>query len=316
MRRVFKVNTLLLGRSSKSDDDETVGQFGEGYKIAALVLNRLGKTFTIYNNMMNQVWTSKFKNSRKWLDKLLAFYVEPVQSPDDSLVIEVGNVTQDEADGISEIWLSDADITRVHTGYGDILTDEEYSGMFYVNGLYIECGGEFNYGYDFKPRYISLERDRKSCDSWNARQVTCKMIASAILSGSLDFETTKVLIEKDTDDINLMEFTSHDGIEKIAEKLSESFDEKYNSSKVYVPVNSDVDSQRVKAYGGIPVIVPYRVSSMLSDFREERIKYLRDTSPSDDTLTVKERFQKWYTLYSHRLNYEAKGELEKLINML
>lgn len=188
--------------------------------------------------------------------------------------------------------------------------------MFYVNGLYIECGGEFNYGYDFKPRYISLERDRKSCDSWNARQVTCKMIASAILSGSLDFETTKVLIEKDTDDINLMEFTSHDGIEKIAEKLSESFDEKYNSSKVYVPVNSDVDSQRVKAYGGIPVIVPYRVSSMLSDFREERIKYLRDTSPSDDTLTVKERFQKWYTLYSHRLNYEAKGELEKLINML
>lgn len=63
-RSRLKVNTLLLGRSSKSDDDETVGQFGEGYKIAALVLNRLGKTFTIYNNMMNQVWTSKFKNSK------------------------------------------------------------------------------------------------------------------------------------------------------------------------------------------------------------------------------------------------------------
>ena len=73
-RSRLKVNTLLLGRSSKSNDEDTVGQFGEGYKIAALVLNRLGKTFTIYNNMMNQIWTSKFKNSRKWLDKLLVFF--------------------------------------------------------------------------------------------------------------------------------------------------------------------------------------------------------------------------------------------------
>ena len=55
-RSRLKVNTLLLGRSSKSNDEDTVGQFGEGYKIAALVLNRLGKTFTIYNNMMNQIY--------------------------------------------------------------------------------------------------------------------------------------------------------------------------------------------------------------------------------------------------------------------
>lgn len=61
----LKISTLLLGKSNKSNDEDTVGQFGEGYKIAALVLNRLGKTFTIYNNEKKEIWTSRFKNSAK-----------------------------------------------------------------------------------------------------------------------------------------------------------------------------------------------------------------------------------------------------------
>ena len=61
----LQINTLLLGRSSKTNNSDTVGQFGEGYKIAALVLNRIGKTFTIYNNNKNEVWKSKFVNSCK-----------------------------------------------------------------------------------------------------------------------------------------------------------------------------------------------------------------------------------------------------------
>lgn len=321
-RSRLKVNTLLLGRSSKSTDQDTVGQFGEGYKIAALVLNRLGKTFTIYNNMMNQVWTSKFKNSRKWLDKLLAFYVEDVQSTNDSLVIEVGNVTQEEYDQLTEIWLSDPSVARIRTEYGDILTEPEYSGKLFVNGLYIECSGDFSFGYDFKPRYMVLERDRKSCDSWSARQVTCKMITSALLSGELDFDTAKELIEVDADDINMIDYTYIEGggKERLIENLEKSFEEQHpsesKSSSVYVPVNSEIDKERVNAYGGIPVIVPHNVAGLLSDYREKRITQLKDSYAGDETLTVKERFQKWYDLYARQLNPEAKEELGKLINML
>ena len=321
-RSRLKVNTLLLGRSSKSTDQDTVGQFGEGYKIAALVLNRLGKTFTIYNNMMNQVWTSKFKNSRKWLDKLLAFYVEDVQSTNDSLVIEVGNVTQEEYDQLTEIWLSDPSVARIRTEYGDILTEPEYSGKFFVNGLYIKCSGDFSFGYDFKPRYMVLERDRKSCDSWSARQVTCKMITSALLSGELDFDTAKELIEVDADDINMIDYTYIEGggKERLIENLEKSFEEQHpsesKSSSVYVPVNSEIDKERVNAYGGIPVIVPHNVAGLLSDYREKRITQLKDSYAGDETLTVKERFQKWYDLYARQLNPEAKEELGKLINML
>lgn len=197
----------------------------------------------------------------------MLFFVEDVQSPNDSLVIEVGNVTQEEYNQLTEIWLSDLSVARIRTEYGDILTEPEYSGKFFVNGLYIECSGDFSFDYDVKPRYMVLERDRKSCDSWSARQVTCKMITSALLSGGLDFDTAKELIEVDADDINLIDYTYIEGggKERLIENLEKSFEEQHpsesKSSSVYVPVNSEIDKERVNAYGGIPVIVPHNVAS-------------------------------------------------------
>lgn len=129
-KSVLKINTLLLGRSSKANNEDTVGQFGEGYKIAALVLNRLGKTFTIYNNEKNEVWESRFKNSEKWLEKILCFYVSKRKTDDHGLCIEVGNVTQGEFNDLYKVWLhlDDCDYSKAETKYGEIILDEAYAG--------------------------------------------------------------------------------------------------------------------------------------------------------------------------------------------
>ena len=148
------------------------------------------------------------------------------------------------------------------------------------------------------------------------------MITSALLSGELDFDTAKELIEVDADDINLIDYTYIEGggKERLIENLEKSFEEQHpsesKSSSVYVPVNSEIDKERVNAYGGIPVIVPHNVAGLLSDYREKRITQLKDSYAGDETLTVKERFQKWYDLYARQLNPKAKEELGKLINML
>lgn len=310
------INTLLLGKTSKAKNDSTVGQFGEGYKIAALVLNRLGKTFTIYNNAKKELWETRFKNSEKWHDKLLAFYISKYESTENCFVIEVGNVEEDEYYDIQEVWINFEntydDIEKVSTNYGDIILDEDYANMVYVNGLAIDYNGDLHYGYNFKPQYIKLERDRKTCDSWNAKIITSKMIAEAMISGEVESEVVRKLVEQDTDDIYQMDIITENG--NVKKLLIEEFD-KEHTKPFSVPVGNDEQFRRVKALGGYPVIVPYRVAKVLASETDERIEELVNM-PMSSGLTLAQKFERWISIYADLLSDNAVNELRELVNEL
>lgn len=314
----LKISTLLLGKSNKSNDEDTVGQFGEGYKIAALVLNRLGKTFTIYNNEKKEIWTSRFKNSAKWGSEILAFYIEKQPDADEkNLVIEIGHVNWTEYDGLSDIWLglsAEYDETeKVETSYGEILLGEEMAGKTYVNGLYVACNEELKHGYNFKAKYINLERDRKACDSWNAREVTARMTAEAMVQGKMEIETVRRMIEENANDVYNMEFNQYcDDIKEVKKMLIHEFD-KQNILPMSIPVGNAEDARKVKAYGGNAVLVPSKVAALLKDETMERIEQLENL-PVTEQLTLREKFQRWYDIYSDQLKNNAKDELMTLIN--
>lgn len=314
----LKINTLLLGKSSKENNDDTVGQFGEGYKIAALVLNRLGKTFTIYNNEKNEVWKSKFKNSEKWREKILAFYVSKEDTEESGLRTEVGNVSWNEWKGLQEIWLGfDNAYKRVVTSYGEILVDEYYdfAGKIYVNGLYVTDDERLEYGYNFNPQYIKLERDRKTCSSWDVGTYTSLMISEALVKGDISFNKVKEMLESQTGECYHLEYNTYNkNVGELQEMLIESFD-KQNPQPYSIPVSSQGDADRVKAYGGNPVIVPSGAMKLLENEKERRIKELGEM-PMSTGLTLKQRFNRWYDAYSSRLSYECKEEIKKLIEEL
>ena len=69
-------STLLIGNSSKRDDISTIGQEGEGYKLASLVLIRSGHNIIIHNYSEKELWTPKIINSRRFGSKLLVVDTE------------------------------------------------------------------------------------------------------------------------------------------------------------------------------------------------------------------------------------------------
>ena len=313
----LQINTLLLGRSSKTNNSDTVGQFGEGYKIAALVLNRIGKTFTIYNNNKNEVWTSKFTNSKKWLEKILQFTVTKKETDNKGLVIEVGNVTYWEYEGIADIWLQryeeKNDVEKIHTMYGEILLNDELSGRIFVNGLSVNSKNEMHYGYNFKPKYIKLERDRRTCDDWEMGYVTTRMICEAVLAGSLSiYEVTK-LADMDAKDIYHMSFTYYEeNVSKVKELLLQQFDTQYLDS---IPVETQEEYNRVKTYGGKPVIVPQPIARMLKDTMRARIKKL-SMENLDDIPTVKEQLERWLNAWFGELPGDAIDEFRNILKKM
>lgn len=165
--------TLLLGSTSKADNGDMIGSFGEGYKIALLVLTRLGHAVEIRNG--NKLWTPTFEHSKIFNEEILV--VRETSLSDRSnigLTIVVRGLDQFLKDAIIEsCLLMQNNVGEIKsTQYGDILL--ERPGKLYVGGLYI-CDVDTEYGYSIHPKHIRLERDRQTVYSWDLEQITTNM---------------------------------------------------------------------------------------------------------------------------------------------
>lgn len=165
-------STLLLGKTSKADSPDTIGSFGEGYKIALLVLTRCGYPVTVHNG--DRTWTPVFKHSRQFDAEVLCIEDQAASSKREGLTFEVRGLTPSDEAAIRDCCLYMQDnIGAFHgTSYGRILRDRP--GRLYVGGLAV-CETKLQFGYDIKPEHLSLERDRQTVSSFDLQFVTKEM---------------------------------------------------------------------------------------------------------------------------------------------
>ena len=170
------------------------------------------------------------------------------------------------------------------------------------------------YGYNFKPQYITLERDRKSCNNWDAKVITSKMICEAMVKGSLSIKQVGALVIKNADDIYQLDVIDGGNPDKVKRLLIEEFD-RQNPTSYSIPVSTQEHADIVRRYGGNPVIVPQTFASAIRQEIDRRIEALI-SAPMSNGLTLKEKFQRWCDLYGAKAGCIHQEELQNLIDEL
>jgi hypothetical protein len=249
IKSTLATRTLLLGETTKANNENMIGQFGEGYKIAALVLVREGKDMRILNYGNREIWTPKFINSRKYGAQILVFDVENTsiwnKIPDGDLVIEIGGISREEYDEIErnilplrEDTIDDTEVTE--TEYGRILRSQNERGRIYVKGLYVRTYPAYDFGYDFAPGTLRLDRDRKLVSDFDLQWVSSKIWAVA------DVDETEIveLIEKGSKDVQYIDTQATSAAKnRFADAAYEKFKSEYGNNAIPVAQFDDIEEK-------------------------------------------------------------------------
>ena len=298
------IKTLLFGVTSKNTNDRMIGNHGEGYKIATVVLLRMGKTVVFRNYCRKEVWRPRLVNSRRYGgDKVPTFYVEDVpvwnSVPENSLIIEIGGVTPEEYKEIkvSNLHLQE-NVCRRETSRGAILEGEEYKGKIFVGGLFICEESRLDIGIDFKPKMVRLERDRTMINSFDVQWHAARMIEEL-----KDAELTKKSLEHYSGT-----FINYFSIpETIRDEITEEFIGEHGVKAV--PVANQNDMEKLKKKGYKPVIVSEAKrdiilnSDIFEDIREEQKKEREKQKP------LAERFCEFIERIESRLSEDEVMEI-------
>ena len=315
---VLTLDSLLLGFSTKRDDERTIGTHGEGYKIALMVLLREGKEVTIYNYGRGEVWRTRLVRSRKFNgvsvpEILVDRKYRWLRKPSHDLIIEIRGISEEEYQAIVE---SNLHLQGKLEGYstennsGFILTDPRYQGKFFVNGLFICHNTNFWYGYDVNPKYIRLDRDRKLVDTIDLAFVTSRMwryanqpklVAQMLMADFLDVRYVKSLAY-------YRPYSDERQIDSdIQRELREEFKSSYGNNAV--PVSDNYTLERVQR--SKQDVRPVLVSKPVVEYLEND-----DEVASVEFVPVKTRLMEWYEGVESKLTEEEKDSFLAILEDL
>lgn len=195
------LQAIRIGHSVK--DSNAIGRFGEGLKVAALVLLR--NNISLMIEQRSSRWHFMFRSA----DEL-------------GISLHMGNeVTDPHGDETVATWINFEDEDFMNDCYmelqGYLINEDEVEnnllfssdtvrmftpdsgqGAIYVGGLLIKHCHDLKYAYDFQPSAIELNRDRSHVDMWAVSTKLTESVERNILNVDSSFlDLIYLLLEAD-----------------------------------------------------------------------------------------------------------------------
>jgi len=142
---------LIIGNSNK--DDNSIGKYGEGLKMAMLIFLRESYDISIITN--NTVIFPKFKTISN-IGEVLTIYKYAIK---ESIGFSIEfNISKDTYNKFISNLITEADVIFRDKYFGEIVNKEK--GNIYSGNLYVTHLANLQYSYNIKPSELPLDRDR------------------------------------------------------------------------------------------------------------------------------------------------------------
>jgi hypothetical protein len=282
-------STLVLGVTSKKSRPEQRGKFGEGYKLALLVLARIGLPVMIYTG--GEVWTARLEYDENFTCNVLNVYTGPAEE-NDGVRFEIHGVTDVQ-------WAQIQGNMRLPADEGNVILEQpDQIGRIYVGGLYVTTAKDLKCGYSFKAGEISLDRDRGMVSGFDLAYKTSQMWTER------GGERATQLLKEQARDVEYVE--SHAApASPISLSVLAGFHESYGHYAV--PVSNQEEIERATAAGVKWALVPEPVKNVLRLVKSWFIPTTK--SPAELLREFKKKYQ-W------RMQSDMAHDLEEILNIL
>lgn len=292
-------SSLVLGNSSKRDNSKNIGKFGEGYKLALLVLLRNDIKVTIHNYYTKENWVPSIEYVKEYDSELLVINTSRywfTSPPNNNLSFVISGLENIE-NKLKNILLYREEFSNIYkTRFGDILSGGAV-GKIYVNGLFVSDLENLKFSYDIKPKYLKIGRDRNLVNSFDIKWVLADIWKEAPRDILID------AIKEGYEDVSCIEHKPY-GITEVSKKLVESLEGK-------IPVANETDAQEaIKTYGKQvkTVIVTPTIKNLTRD-------YIQLPKPIK-VKTNRELLEDFYKKHRRQFTKEMLKDWDILVNRL
>lgn len=303
--------SLLLGKTSKAGDNSTIGSHGEGYKVASVVLLRTGHTLKIFNGYKQELWTSKVIKSRRYGADIVGFNIQGYSYGDDSLRFVIGGITPDEYEEIQSknLWICE-DVGKVlKSEVGSVLLNEKFSGQIFVKGLYVKTIDDIQYGYNFEPSEVRLDRDRRTLDSWDLQYTISKLVSKL---DARDINEIKEAPEIRHLNLYLHTLGFNQKFQDVANDSYKKFKEKYGEK--VIPVENDEDFNKYVSYGYECRKLEHDEYSLITS--AEEYEEVEVEEEEEDIGKVVDEIVDWFDSYEYELCDDTAEKFRNLLERL
>jgi hypothetical protein len=244
------IQALLIGHTTKGEDNRLIGKFGEGLKFGVLALLRLGVEVKIRNG--SETWVPSIAWSNNYNADVLCFDVSTGNKDVDRVQVEVVGVTEAQWEDVKSKLLFLGKLPQhVECNDGEVITDPRYKGKIFVKGMYV---GQRDAAFGFNFRDADIDRDRRMIS--DAEYKISDLYAQAVNRGHLTDAVFEMLEDGSSDLPSLRWSLTAEAKQSLVDKWVEAH-------PGATPVHTDEEKQEIEHLGGQGLKVPYTLRQIL-----------------------------------------------------